>query len=690
MAVPGALGETAHGRAGRSAGSGAPGGGGKRHLPIFKPRRYPTPSTFDIDWFQMYNPFMMRFNVKWRPMKITDITERKPLYHWIVFGAFLVLFFICYSTTLTHNYGFLDEYYDVIPNVQDTVFKKRIQEGRPTYAAIYRILIPGGIGIEDLFWLRLMGVVGISLVAFAMFQVLVRNGWNRLQSFCASAIIGTTLPFSLYAAWATTSIFPYAVLASFLAFLFAERAAEKHGRERILLSALAILTLFLAITIYQLAAMFFWVGAAVVLLKPEAKPYRVFLRLAWYGVICVIGLALGALAYKAGSTWYSIIANRDFSFDLFGRFLYFIESLSMHFPLLSPYDFFFSPEDSPRPHIYNYALQDALIAGSFLLAMALGLGFYFRGTGRERLLKCGLALALIPVSIAPALVVETDLRAYRMFPAPASLIVIYSLFAIHGYARLWKFLTAARLNVVMALAAIVSAFSAAHHVHSYIVSPQIEELEVMRFPLEQEDLSKAESIFVIRPMPPWESLAPLVRGEFGQTSSRYRSLAPAMVFLLLRDIDSAYAGLPVTSVAAAPNDVIEQPRNSLVVDMRNLSIRSRAYRWGDGTHVPGELVLSSFFSVYMDNHDLYYVKEPCSHQDTEASFFLHVFPSESKQENNAWDNLDFNFVWHGVIYDGKCMAIVRLPDYANAHVLTGQYASNGNRLWEGEFYISSR
>ena len=618
------------------------------------------------------------------------ITERKPLSNWIFFSAFFVLFLICYSTVLIHSYGFLDEYYDIIPNVQDTVFKKRIQEGRPIYAGIYRILTSGGMDVEDLILIRFMGILGISLVVFQVFRALVRMGWNHLQSFCVSVILGTTLPFQLYAAWASTSIFSYAALVSFFAFILAENAAEKYGPQRIFLSISAILTLFIAITIYQLAAMFFWVGVSVVLLKSEARPYQIFLRLAWYGVICIISVALGFLAYKAGSSWYSIIANRDFSFDLFGRLIYFINVLPkvLSFSILSPYDFFFSPEGSPRPHNYNYKFQDGLIAATFFFVMTLGLGLYFQGTGKERSLKCVLGLALIPVSIAPVLVIETKLSAYRMFSAPVSLVVIYSFFAIHGYARLWKFFTTVRLNTVAVIAAIISIFLANYHVNSYIVSPQVEELKVMRFPLKHENLSKAESVFVIRPTPPWESLAPLVRGEFGQTSSRYHSLVPGMISLLLRDIDLIYADLPVISVAAAPNDIIETRRNNLIVDMRNLFIRSQAYRWiEDGMNISGKLVLSSFFSVYVDSHNLYFVRESCSYQDTVPPFFLHVFPSEYKTGNNEWRNFDFNFAWHGVIYDGKCIAIVHLPDYANAHVLTGQYTSNGNRLWEGKFYI---
>ena len=447
--------------------------------------------------------------------------------------------------------------------------------------------------------------------------------------------------------------------------------------------------------------MFFWVLAAIIVLKPEATLLNIFRRLTWYGVVCAISLILGYITYKIGGSFYSIVSDRgDISYDVFGRIILFLKILPVvfNFAFLSPYHFFFFP--SGIPHTYAYMREfDNNIAGDRIIAIVVfftimvGLWLYFRGSVRERTLKCAVALFLLPLSLAPLLASDTNWFAYRMLPAPVSLVVLYVYFSFRGYISLRKSRAYILENVGLAAAAYISALLADYHVRTYIVIPQVEELEVMRFPLERQDIAKAERIHAIRPAPgPWETLAPLMRLEFGQTSSRYEWHVPGMIFLLLRDLSPSYMHKPVTSIPGAPSDTIEPPAGSLVVDMRNLPVRLQAYRWIGGEDVPGTLVHSSVFAVYVDENNLYYVKDPCSLQDTGTSFFLHVTPPHPEslpdhRKQYGWDNLNFDFIWHGVFYEDKCMAIVRRPDYAYAHVSTGQYIRGGNEIWTGEFRI---
>lgn len=633
---------------------------------------------------------------------------------WLAVGVLPAIFLVCYSSVWTHEYGFIDEYYDIVPGVQEMILKKRIQEGRPLYAVLYGILTTGGLHVADLRWFRLMGIVGLSLLAFSVFRAFVRTGWNRFQSLCLSVILCTTLPFQLYVAWATVSIFPFAALVSGFALLIAERAREAHcPRRRNLLAMGAVLTLLLAICIYQMAAMFFWVMAAVILLKPEISPQEIARRLVWYGIICTASLLLGFLVYKTGSSLYSIIANRNISFDLLGRVEYSLRILPtiFNFAFLSPYHFFFSPEGVPRPHSYNYAIQDGIIALALFFIIFSGLTLYFEGTAKQRLLKCCMALSIIPLSLVPILVVETELNIYRAQLAPTSLVVVYMYFALQGCVRGGPFASIC-MNTVMTIAVVASMLLAAYHVRSYIVMPQVEELEVMRFPLDQEDLSEIENIHVIRPAPNWESLAPLMRLEFGQTSSRYNWHVPPMIFHLLRDADKRNSArkstyqlrgrmigtdttqISVTSTIATGIKKIDLPSGSLVVDMRNLAVRLQAYRWIDSVAVLGTPVVRSVFNVHLGESDLYYVKDSCTREDTDGNFFLHVFPENPEdlpghRKQYGFDNSDFSFEWYGVIYNGKCMAIVQQPDHTDARIVTGQYSESGKILWKGEFRIGA-
>ena len=113
------------------------------------------------------------------------------------------------------------------------------------------------------------------------------------------------------------------------------------------------------------------------------------------------------------------------------------------------------------------------------------------------------------------------------------------------------------------------------------------------------------------------------------------------------------------------------------------------------TLVSGEPIMRSDLDVYLSENELIYVKEPCAPADTEAKFFLALHPVDvndlpGRRKQHGFDNLDFDFDERGLIFDGKCIATVALPEYAIARISTGQYIQvEGafNHLWEAEFRL---
>ncbi len=105
--------------------------------------------------------------------------------------------------------------------------------------------------------------------------------------------------------------------------------------------------------------------------------------------------------------------------------------------------------------------------------------------------------------------------------------------------------------------------------------------------------------------------------------------------------------------------------------------------------------ISSDFDVYLSENTLVYVKEPCAPADTEAMFFLALYPVDvnaipDHRQQHGFDNLDFEFYWFGGVFDGRCTATVALPDYDIARISTGQYVpveGGFNHIWEGEFRL---
>ena len=112
--------------------------------------------------------------------------------------------------------------------------------------------------------------------------------------------------------------------------------------------------------------------------------------------------------------------------------------------------------------------------------------------------------------------------------------------------------------------------------------------------------------------------------------------------------------------------------------------------------VSGEPAIRSGFDVYLSENALTYVKEPCAAADTEATFFLALYPVDvndlpARHRQNGYRNRDFRFGEHGVMFDGKCMTGRALPDYALTRIHTGQYVpvdGGYQSLWEGEFLFN--
>ena len=107
-----------------------------------------------------------------------------------------------------------------------------------------------------------------------------------------------------------------------------------------------------------------------------------------------------------------------------------------------------------------------------------------------------------------------------------------------------------------------------------------------------------------------------------------------------------------------------------------------------------EPVARSYFNVYMDDGRLIYVRDACDTSDVEAEFFLHIVPSDvsdlppSRMES-GFDNLDFVFETHGLMFNGMCVASVGLPDYKMERIRTGQWDSEQQRdIWKEEFSLA--
>ena len=101
------------------------------------------------------------------------------------------------------------------------------------------------------------------------------------------------------------------------------------------------------------------------------------------------------------------------------------------------------------------------------------------------------------------------------------------------------------------------------------------------------------------------------------------------------------------------------------------------------------------FDLYLTDDALYYYREQCRSADTAARFLLHFIPVDVRdlppeRRISGVGNADFDFDRYGAVFDGKCMARIRRPDYPVAAVRAGQFTEQAGNIWTVEFPVDSR
>ena len=95
---------------------------------------------------------------------------------------------------------------------------------------------------------------------------------------------------------------------------------------------------------------------------------------------------------------------------------------------------------------------------------------------------------------------------------------------------------------------------------------------------------------------------------------------------------------------------------------------------------------SAAFELYRQDGRLIYYREDCAAADRAAEFFLHIIPEDGADLPRArrpygFANRDFAFARWGDHFDGKCLAVVPLPDYPIREIRTGQYIPHQGEVW---------
>ncbi len=137
------------------------------------------------------------------------------------------------------------------------------------------------------------------------------------------------------------------------------------------------------------------------------------------------------------------------------------------------------------------------------------------------------------------------------------------------------------------------------------------------------------------------------------------------------------------------SDALLTPGNEQVFlyDSAGMDDLVELYRATYREAVAGEPAARSDFDVYLGDGALFQVRDPCVREDLGYRVFVEVVPEDPKdlprgRRRLGFERLTLPFQHRGVLFEGKCMAILPLPDYPVSGIRTGQRGYSHPR-WKG-------
>jgi hypothetical protein len=437
--------------------------------------------------------------------------------------------------------------------------------GRPLAGALDQVVIGAAGTIDNLRFVRLLGVAGIVALACLLHWALVRAGFTRLLAALATVLACSTPAFLVYGSWAVLFNAPWAALLGAGASMLAVAALDVPRRLAVDQLATAATLLVAALLVYQPAAMEFWVFLAIALAGAVGDPVRARRLVRAHAAVAAVAFAVAFVVAKIAVHVVGSSAPNPARLGLthhpVGKLGWFL-----HGPLYWSLNLF---KLAPSPWLA--AVVAVVAAGGIVL------GLRQRRSPMRLLLVTG--LALVPLSFLPNLVVAENSPTYRVLPALSSLIALYACFGAIGIwlalrdrvrPRVGRATLVAAERGALALAACVvatGAVTAAGHVTSLFVLPQSTELRLIRSQVAALPAGVSRIGFVETPY--FDSMSSFVAvDEFGVPSSgRPWSLEPA-VLLILREEGRLPPPGQRPAVDMLPWDTTTLPTDEPVIDVR--------------------------------------------------------------------------------------------------------------------------
>ncbi len=265
-------------------------------------------------------------------------------------------------------------------------------------------------------------------------------------------------------------------------------------------------------------------------------------------------------------------------------------------------------------------------------------------------------------------------------------LVFYSLLLLYVHKR-WGHGPVVGLAVAALLAFVVSTFQMNHRWRPDARAAEPQQAALVEFETIRETTQGKVVLLLESVKPDWSR-----RGEPLRHERNYQ-LAGSVLTQPLDKEAAARAADFILTRDRVEIDALLTPGNERVFlyDSAGMDDLMELYRTTYQRAVSGEPAARSYFDVYLGDGALFHVREPCVREDVPRGVFVEVTPEDPKDlpgwglprwhRGDGSEGFFITFRRIGVLFEGKCMAILPFPDYPVSGIRTGQTKA-GRVLWE--------
>lgn len=447
---------------------------------------------------------------------------------WLVGVALLILPVLAYWSTVSHEYGFRDDYAHLreVRERPGWLTTLTTSNGRPVYGVVLEASLKGVDEVAELSELRTLSVLLMGVAGVLVWRQLRRSGWSEpLAAAIGAAVI--LLPGSqVVVGWAIAWPIALGLVAALIGFGLAERGFRRQGVPRAAYVAAGVAAYLVAGLTYQTSALFAVMPLAAVLLAREVTTTRrdVYWVAAHIGLMfasLVVGyLAAGLLLVDGAGPE---VARMHIEPHPFIKLLWFVRN--------------------PLPNsIGLFALRDALatpprfwIVVTCVVAVIL-LGLLLGAANRQQRLRWLFVALLLPfVAHSVSLAASSQAIGYRTLLPLSGIFLVLAAFGFRAVVARYRVPRAAEAGLLVAFVA-VCGFLAHRNTLTLIAEPQGREWQLVKAAASRLQLTDDARVYLIRPTSPdHRSTERLYADEYGSLTADAEWAAEEMFKAAMRE-----------------------------------------------------------------------------------------------------------------------------------------------------------